>query len=79
MLFDLGNIGQHLDESLTTSILSDPGHIITRYIIYIYTMESFIYADMNKASRTKDQSKIKFYGAFAAALSCIIYYANSTQ
>ena len=39
-------------------------------------MESFIYADMNMASRTKDQSKIKFYGAFAAALSFIIYQAN---
>ena len=39
-------------------------------------MESFIYADMNKASRNKDKSKIQYYGAFAAALSYIIYFAN---
>ena len=40
-------------------------------------MESFIYADMNRACRQKDQSKIRFYGAFAAALSFIIYFANA--
>ena len=39
-------------------------------------MESFVYQDLNKASRDKDESKIKFYGAFAAALSYIIYSAN---
>ena len=39
-------------------------------------MESFIYGEMNRASRDKDESKIKFYGAYAAALSYIIYTAN---
>ena len=42
-------------------------------------MESFIYGEMNKATRLKDQSKIKFFGAFAAALSYIINYANKNQ
>ena len=42
-------------------------------------MESFIYSDLNRSSRIKDQSKIKYYGAFAAALSCIIYYANQNR
>ena len=42
-------------------------------------MESFIYADMNRACRNKDVSKIRFYGAFAAALSYIIYTANENK
>ena len=72
----MNNLGQQLDKPLTVKILSDPFHVITRHILYIYSMESFIYTDMNKASRNKDKSKIKFYGAFAAALSFIIYSAN---
>ena len=42
-------------------------------------METFIYADMNRACREKDESKIKYYGAFAAALSYIIYFANTNK
>lgn len=42
-------------------------------------MESFIYASLNQACRLKDSSKIQFYGAFAAALSYIIYYANKNK
>jgi len=42
-------------------------------------MEDFIYADLNKACRSKDESKIKYYGAFAAALSYIINNANKNK
>ena len=42
-------------------------------------MESFIYADLNRVCREKDKSKIKFYGAFAAALSFIIHSANQNR
>ena len=42
-------------------------------------MESFIYEDLNRASRQKDTSKIQYYGAFAAALSYIIYAANKNR
>ena len=42
-------------------------------------MESFIYDAMNRASREKDKSKIEYYGAFAAALSYIIYSANENR
>ena len=42
-------------------------------------METFIYADLNRASREKDKTKIKFYGAYAAALSYIIYFANTKR
>ena len=42
-------------------------------------MESFIYGDLNKASRDKDESKIEYYGAYAAALSFIIHSANKNR
>ena len=54
LLFKMNNLGQHLDKPLSVKILSNPDHAITRHILYIYSMESFIYADMNKACRDKD-------------------------
>ena len=39
-------------------------------------METFIYREMNKASRDKDISKIKYYGPLAAALGFIIQKGN---
>ena len=39
-------------------------------------MESFIYSELNRASRTKDESKIEFYGAFASALGYIVHCGN---
>ena len=78
MLFDFARLGD-LDKPLTPKILSDPFHKITRHILYLYSMETFIYQDLNKASRIKDKTKIKFYGAFAAALSYIIYFANTNR
>ena len=77
-MFDLANLGD-LDKPLTAKILSDPYNKITRHILYLYSMESFIYADLNRASREKDKTKIKFYGAYAAALSYIIYFANTNR
>ena len=68
-----------IDQPLTTKILSDPYHMITKHIIYIYSMECFIYEELNRASRDKDKLKIKYYGAFAAVLSYIIYSANSKR
>ena len=68
-----------MDKPLTPKILSNPEHIAVRHIMYIYSMESFIYADLNKVCRQKDVSKIKFYGAFSAALSFIIHSANQNR
>ena len=78
MLFELANLGK-LDKPLTPKILSNPNHPITKHILYLYSMESFIYGDLNQACRDKDQSKIQYYGAFAAALSYIINYANKSR
>ena len=71
MLFDLAKLGD-INKPLTPKILKDPYHPITRHILYLYSMESFIYGEMNHACRVKDNSKIQYYGAFAATLSYII-------
>ena len=39
-------------------------------------MESFVFQEMNRASRMKDTTKIKYYGAFASALGFIIHCGN---
>lgn len=77
-LFQLASLGD-MDKPLTKNILSNPEHNITKHILYLYSMESFIYGDLNHASREKDQSQIQFYGAYAAALSYIIYFANTNR
>ena len=79
MLFKLADIDQDMDKHLTPKVLSNPYHKVVRHLIYIYSMESFIYTDLNKVCREKDHSKIKFYGAYAASLSFIIYYANQNK
>lgn len=77
-LFELAQLG-NLDKPLTQNILSNPDHKITRHLLYIYSMESFVYNSLNQASRDKDRSKIQYYGAYAAALSFIIYSANKNR
>lgn len=79
MLFKLAQLDYDFDKPLTPKILGDPTHPVVRHIIYLYSMESFIYEDLNRACREKDKTKIKYYGAFAAALSHIIYSANSNR
>lgn len=68
-----------MNKPLTPKILSDPQNAVTKHLLYLYSMESFIYPELNRASREKDRSKIKYYGAFAAALSYIIYFANKNR
>ena len=79
MLFDLANLDYDFDKPLTPKILRDPNHTVVKHLIYIYSMESFIYRDLNRVCREKDKSMIKFYGAYAAALSFIINIANSNR
>ena len=64
------------DEPLTPSILSDPSHPFVKSLLYIYSMQTFIYSELNAASRNKDKSKLKFYGPFASALGFIIHCGN---
>lgn len=45
-------------------------------LIYIYSMQSFVFGAMNRSSREKDETKIDFYGPLASALSYIIHCGN---
>ena len=76
-LFSLAKMENvEFSKPLTPKILSDPDHPFVKTLIYIYSMESFIFSELNKASRMKDESKIYFYGAFASALGFIIHSGN---
>ena len=79
LLFQLGTQRYSLAKPLTQKILSDSTNPTTNLILYLYTMESFIYTDLNRACRNKDHKSIKFYGAFSAALSFIIDNANKNR
>ena len=76
LLFKLGSLGHPLEKPLNQKILSDSTNSITKLILYLYSMESFIYTHLNRACRNKDYKAIQFYGAFSAALSFIIDNAN---
>ena len=77
-IFNIAKLG-NANKPLTPKILSDPKHQITKHLVYIYSMESFLYTEMNNASRTQDKSKIEFYGPIAAALGYIIQHANTNR
>ena len=77
-VFKMAKLG-NLTKPLTASILSNPNHKITKHILYMYSMECFIYERMNRACREKDKSEIEFFGPFAAALSYIIHKANDRR
>lgn len=66
-------------QPLTHDILSNPNHEFVKTLVYIYSMESFVFREMNKASRLKDESKIKFFGAYASALGYLVHCSNSNQ
>ena len=78
-IFSITKSLKDLKKPLTPKILSNPKHEFVQTLIYIYSMESFVFSEMNKTSRMKDTSKIKFYGAFASALGFIIHCGNKNQ
>ena len=79
MLFELADLDHDFNEPLTPAILSNSSSRVVKHILYLYSMECFIYENLNRMCREKDHSKIQFYGAFAAALSYIIHSANSNR
>ena len=51
---------------------SDPESPITKMILYLYSMETFLYGEINRASRSKDKSKISTLGPYSFILSWIV-------
>ena len=66
-----------LDKPLTRKILSNTSHKTTQFLLYLHTQETFLYKDLKKASREKDQSKIMSLGPYALALSYILIKSKS--
>ena len=48
-----------------------------KFILYLHTMETFIYPNLKKASREKDISKIMTLGPYALVLSFILDSASN--
>ena len=61
---------------LTQNVLSNPDHNFVKTIFYIYSLQSFVFTEMNRASREKDTSKIEYYGPLASVLSFMVHVGN---
>jgi hypothetical protein len=57
---------------LSYKILEDPKHCVTKFLVYLHTMQTFLFSDLKKASLEKDETKIKSLGAYAICLSYIL-------
>jgi hypothetical protein len=58
---------------------SDPNHQDVKTIMFIYSMETFLYTRLNKIQRDKDTSSILTLGPFAVALTRIIDKAKRNK
>ena len=67
------------DKPLTHEVLSNPNHQFVKALVYIYSMQTFIFKEMNQACRKKDSSQIQYYGAFASALGYIVHCGNQKE
>ena len=61
-----------MNQPLNYKILHDPDHPVTQTLIYIHSMETFIYKDLKKASLNKDITKVKTLGPYAYAIGTIL-------
>ena len=48
-------------------------------MLYLHTQETFLYKELKKASREKDQSKIMTLGPYALALSYILTQSKASS
>ena len=53
-------------------VASDPESGLTKLILYLYSMQTFLYGEINRASRNKDKTKIKTLGPYSFVLSWIV-------
>ena len=68
MLFDLAGLGVNFDKPLTAKILSDPDHKITKHLLYIYSMDCFVFQTLNLANQYGDDTKVNNMGAYAVGI-----------
>jgi len=53
-------------------ILKNISHKITQFLLYIHSLESFLFPALKKASKEKDESRIMTLGPYSFALSFIL-------
>ena len=61
---------------MTPKTYSDPNSSQVQLILILYSMEPPIYADLNDASMSLDQSKLKTLGPLAMAMWKVLLYGN---
>jgi len=61
-----------LDQPLSPKLLQNTSNKICQFLLFLHTQETFLYKELKKASRIKDESKIIPLGPYALALSYIL-------
>jgi hypothetical protein len=77
-LFGLARI-VNKDEPINQYHLANPLYPVTNLILYIYTMESFIFRVLNESTRNADESKITTMGPYARVLGYVIQHASRNR
>lgn len=67
------------DVEIDEYMLNDANNEVTTSIMYLYSMETFIYTAINRASRTQDESKVRTLGPYAVLLAHIVYGAEEKR
>ncbi len=67
-----------MNKPLTYEILYDLSHPVTQTLLYIHSMETFIYKDLKKAYLQKDITKVKTLGPYAV-MEGILYESLSKK
>jgi len=78
-LLMIGTAKYDLEKPLKVEVLKDINHKVTQTLLYIHTMQTFIYSELKKASLKKDSSKILSLGPYASVLSFIIENCNKSR
>ena len=65
-----------VDKPLTRKMLSNPESKIVKLILYIYSMESFVFSEVNRAMRERNIDKLEMFGPFVTTLCFIISVAQ---
>ena len=60
------------DKPLTAKALDNPKHPATVLILYLYTLDNFLFVELNKGSKEGDTAKIDTLGAYATAFGYIL-------
>ena len=66
---------ENKDAELTGKELCDPTNPVVALCGFLYQMQNFCFAELNRSARFKDRSKLETLGPFAAAMAEIIEYA----